>query len=359
MTRSRRNGAASLLIAAVVFSSGLAADRPVRLGPRVESLLLRAKISDNLESLGKGLRGAADHMICDPQRAEFLKPSQYSEYGVGFGQDLGVVPEQQPLWWMAEWADPVQVNLIMFSGVYPNQPQPETAWKIEIRQDDQWKTHDSGVGGWYNSGRYAWGGPATEPITLDAIRVSVFSKDDATLIKSIHFRGESGRSWLVAKVTPDDIIGTAPFQARITPLTAPVMAGQTVSFDGSGSTIAKGDFAWDFGDRSQTQGKQVEHVFQHLGIRKVALTVSDGKHKHVGTAIVRVHASAMALPRCGGHMRMIAALTDPDSIRTSLTGVGLPANPPVISPARPPLAPPRQPEHSSQLRSLLPSLAST
>jgi len=34
-------------------------------------------------------------------------------------------------------------------------------------------------------------------------------------------------------------------------------------------------------------------------------------------------------------MRLIAALTDPDSIRTYLTGVGRPADPPVISPARP------------------------
>ncbi len=33
---------------------------------------------------------------------------------------------------------------------------------------------------------------------------------------------------------------------------------------------------------------------------------------------------------------MIAALTDPNSIRTYLTGVGLPADPPVVSPARPP-----------------------
>jgi hypothetical protein len=38
-------------------------------------------------------------------------------------------------------------------------------------------------------------------------------------------------------------------------------------------------------------------------------------------------------------MRMIAALTDPDSIRTYLTGVGLPADAPVISPARPPPQP--------------------
>ena len=41
-------------------------------------------------------------------------------------------------------------------------------------------------------------------------------------------------------------------------------------------------------------------------------------------------------PRCGGTMRLVAALTDPHSIRTYLTGVGLPADPPPISSARPP-----------------------
>ena len=35
-------------------------------------------------------------------------------------------------------------------------------------------------------------------------------------------------------------------------------------------------------------------------------------------------------------MRLIAALTDPDSIRTFLTGVGLAAEAPVIAAARPP-----------------------
>ena len=44
-------------------------------------------------------------------------------------------------------------------------------------------------------------------------------------------------------------------------------------------------------------------------------------------------------PSCGGRMQWIAALTDPDSIRTYLTGVGLPADPPAIAPARPPPQP--------------------
>lgn len=173
MTRSMRSGVASLLTVALMISGGFAADRAGRLGPNVENLLVRAKISGNLESFGKRLRGAADHMIYDRQRAEFVTPSQYDEYGVGFQQDLGVVPEDKAAWWMAEWTEPVQANLIVLSGVYPNQPQPDTAWKIEIRQAGNWKTHAAGVGGWYNTGRYIWGGVTTDLISLDAIRVSV------------------------------------------------------------------------------------------------------------------------------------------------------------------------------------------
>ncbi|MFH1568590.1 MAG: hypothetical protein ABIL09_11390, partial [Gemmatimonadota bacterium] len=50
-------------------------------------------------------------------------------------------------------------------------------------------------------------------------------------------------------------------------------------------------------------------------------------------------ADALQCPRCGARMQWVAALTDPDSIRTYLTGVGLPAQPPAIAPPRPP------PEH--------------
>lgn len=128
MTKPRLNCVTSLLIATVVISGGRAADRPLRLGPGVENLLVQAKISGNLELLDKGMRGAADHVVYDPRRAEFVKPSQYNEYGVGFGQDLGVAPERQAAWWMAEWAEPIQANLILLTGVYPNQPQPDTAW---------------------------------------------------------------------------------------------------------------------------------------------------------------------------------------------------------------------------------------
>lgn len=166
----------------------------------VHNLLVDATVSSNIASYGEGRRGAADHVIYDPQREEFLRPSQWHEDGVAFGKNLGVVTEVEPVYWLAEWKEPVTANLIALSGAYPNQPQPDTAWKIELRQGGQWQTLERGVGGWYDNGRFLWGGPAVRPLEFDAMRVSVFSKDDNTTIASIHFRGEPGISWVVAKV---------------------------------------------------------------------------------------------------------------------------------------------------------------
>ena len=43
--------------------------------------------------------------------------------------------------------------------------------------------------------------------------------------------------------------------------------------------------------------------------------------------------------RCGGRMQIIAALTEPASIRRYLEGMDLPAQPPAIAAARPPPQP--------------------
>ena len=289
MPRTKLYGIAVLMGLMLVAKIGFAAERSLRLSGSAENQLVRAKMSGNLDSFNKGLRGAPDHLVYDPQQGDFVHASPWHEYGVGFRQDLGVVSQQRPAWWMAEWTEAIEANWISLTGVYPNQPQPQTAWKIEIRRNGQWTTRAAGVGGWYDRGRYTWGGPDVEPITLEAIRVGVFSKDDSTPIRSIHFRGEPGRSWIVARLSHDDVVTPAPFQARITPLTAPVMVGQPVALDGSGSTIATGQFTWDFGDGSTAEGQQVQHRFQQPGIRKVSLTVTDGKHRDTGMAIVRVH----------------------------------------------------------------------
>ena len=279
---------AALATAAILalLAGRAAAENPLRLPASVANLLLDAKASGNLEGFKQGLRGAPDQMIYDLQRRAFAKPSQHHEYGVGFQKELGVVPEDKPALWMAEWPKPVQANLIVLSGVYPNQPQPETCWKIERRRDGNWLTHASGKGGWYDGGRYVWGGPGGEPVTLDALRVSVFSKDAQSPLKSLHFRGEEGVSWIVANLAA---LKGAPVEARIEPLKAPVMVGQPVEFSERGSVGKIASRKWDFGDGASAEGATARHAFAKAGVYKVTLTVVDGDYTDDCPLLLRVH----------------------------------------------------------------------
>ena len=57
-----------------------------------------------------------------------------------------------------------------------------------------------------------------------------------------------------------------------------VSAGDTVYFDGAGSTDIIGlilNYAWDYGDGSAGEGVLVDHVFDTPGIYEVRLTISD------------------------------------------------------------------------------------
>jgi len=241
-----------------------------RIPELAENLLVDAEVSGSLESYKKGLRGAPDHMIYDLQRRRFVKTSQWHEYGVGFQQDLGVVPEDRPAWWMAEWRSPVKANLIVLSGVYDNQPQPNTAWKIDLRRGGRWLTHARGVGGWYDRGRYVWGGSAMKPVQFDALRVSVFSRDKKTPIKSIHFRGEEGVSWVVAYCPPIDARLNLPRRA--------VRAGQPVELSATPLLGEIRSWRWDFGDGGKAEGQTVAHAYESTGTFEVAVTFSDGKN---------------------------------------------------------------------------------
>ena len=56
----------------------------------------------------------------------------------------------------------------------------------------------------------------------------------------------------------------------------------------------------------------------------------------MGGLLARVFAIDVTVyPHGGGRMCFVAALTDPHATRTYLTGVGLPAEPPVIAPSEP------------------------
>ena len=266
------------LMAALSLLAPLGAAEAPRLPASAHNLLVEAKLSGNLEGYNLGMRGARDHVVYDLQRGRFVKESQWHEYGVGFGKSLGIVAEDKPAWWMAEWPKAVEANFIALSGVYTNQPQPETCWKIELRQGGAWAAHARGKGGWYDSGRYLWGGVGTEPKTFDAIRVSVFSKDAATPIKSIHFRGEKGVSWVVANLPPID--------ARIV-LPQTVRAGQPASLTAEAVVGKITSWSWSFRDDIANR-PQVTHTFPQPGEHEIALTIPDGEHTARVRATVQV-----------------------------------------------------------------------
>jgi chitodextrinase len=245
----------------------------IRIPDFTHNLLGEARISGNLDSFGKGQRGRAEHVIFDFAKGTFKTDSEWHEYGVGFGEDLGVVPEDKPAYWLAEWPQPVEANLIALTGAYPNQPQPDAAWKIELRRDGAWSTHARGVGDWYDRGQYLWGGAGVAPLRFDALRVSVFSKDDKTPIKSVHFRGEAGKSWLVAKIPP--------FSASIKLSQRQIRAGQETEFAVENSVGDIRSWKWNFGDGTEAEGAKVRHTFKKSGNQIVALTISDGKEQVV------------------------------------------------------------------------------
>ena len=252
----------------------------LRLPESTHNLLLEAKVSGNLEGYQKGLRGAPGQVVCDLERGRFVIESEWHEYGVGFGADLGLVPEEKPAYWLAEWLQPVEANFLALSGVYENQPQPNTAWKIELRRDGRWTTHARGVGGWYDRGRYVWGGAAVEPVRFDALRVSVFSKDGQTPLKSIHFRGEEKRSWVAARL--------APIAARLVWSHAGVRAGQPVPLTAESLTGQIKSWSWDLGDGSTSTGQALAHTFLEVRDYPVSLTFSGGEHAVTVREIISV-----------------------------------------------------------------------
>lgn len=94
------------VIAALLHPGAGPSAESVRFPASAHNLLVDAKITSNLATYKLSLRGQPDHMIYDLRRRRFVKQSQWHEYGVGFGKDMGVVPEDRPAFWMAEWCGP-------------------------------------------------------------------------------------------------------------------------------------------------------------------------------------------------------------------------------------------------------------
>ncbi|SDO19418.1 hypothetical protein SAMN04487897_109169 [Paenibacillus sp. yr247] len=138
-------------------------------------------------------RGSIQELMYDSVYNKYLMQGDWNEYGVPYGLNIGKITEANALYWQASWSSSKQINYFSAAGSYPNQPQPYTMWKIEYKLGSTWTTLASGQGGWMNSGIFTWGGQGTAPITLDAIRVKIYS-DGVHDVVSPDFRGRGGLS---------------------------------------------------------------------------------------------------------------------------------------------------------------------
>lgn len=152
------------------------------------ALLVDATVSGNIPSG----RGGPEDILYDPSINDYYNVTDYNEYGVFFGQNIGTPDIDNGVKWQVNWENVKYINYITFGGSYPNQPQPDVLWKISYRLDGNWIILDEGQGGWIDSGIFEWGGGTENPIEADALRVQLYS--DGSDIISIHLRGRGGIS---------------------------------------------------------------------------------------------------------------------------------------------------------------------
>ena len=138
-------------------------------------------------------RGTPRSILYDPVIDDYVVRTNYNEYGESYKVNLGRPGVDSGFRWQVDWDTPKNVNYITFGGTYPNQPQPNTMWRISYLRNGNWMVIEEGRGGWIDSGIYEWGGPERAPIVVEALRVQLYSNGNSDLV-SIHLRGRGGLS---------------------------------------------------------------------------------------------------------------------------------------------------------------------
>lgn len=155
------------------------------------ALIPSAQLSGSVAQ-GAG-RGVPIHILYDPSMQDYRVTSPFAEYGVNYQQNLGPVDVDNGFFWRVDWPLPKFVNYITFGGAFPNQPQPNTLWRVSYLREGTWTTIEEGVGGWIDNGIYEWDGTNEPPLYADAIRVQLYS-DGVNDLWSIHLRGRGGET---------------------------------------------------------------------------------------------------------------------------------------------------------------------
>ena len=146
-------------------------------------------------TVGDG-RGTMEAILYDPIADNYYTPTRFNEHGVAYQENLGRPVADDGFRWQVDWPTPKRINYITFGGTYPNQPQPNSMWRISYLHNGSWAVLEEGKGGWIDSGIYEWGGSTQYPIVADALRVQVYSDGNNDLV-SIHLRGRGGVSQYV------------------------------------------------------------------------------------------------------------------------------------------------------------------
>ncbi|WP_299362096.1 PQQ-dependent sugar dehydrogenase [Winogradskyella sp.] len=155
------------------------------------ALLPSAQLSSSVPQ-GSG-RGELLDVLYDPSLGDYKESSNFAEYGVPFQQNLGTVDADNGFYYRVDWPNPQFLNYITIGGAFPNQPQPNTQWRVSYLRDGNWIVLDEGTGGWIENGIFEWDGTNEAPKYAEAVRVQLFS-DGVNDLVSIHIRGRGGTS---------------------------------------------------------------------------------------------------------------------------------------------------------------------
>lgn len=170
--------------------SGVSADTINNPNPLINLALLPSATLSGSVAQGSG-RGTPLDILYDPAAGDYKVTTSFAEYGVSYQENLGPVDAENGFYWRTDWSSPKFVNYITFGGTYPNQPQPNTHWRVSYLREGIWNTIEEGVGGWIDSGIYQWDSTNQPPFFAEAVRVQLYTSGSEDLI-SIHLRGRGG-----------------------------------------------------------------------------------------------------------------------------------------------------------------------
>ena len=140
-----------------------------------------------------GGRGVPRDILFDPVANAYATASKWAEYGVSYGQNMGLASEAQAVWRQVAWPDAKTINTISFGGAYANQSQTYTRWKNESLLGGAWTVVSQGIGGWLDGGIFVWGNASQRPIEAQAIRMKAWF-DGVHPLLGIHLRWRGGQS---------------------------------------------------------------------------------------------------------------------------------------------------------------------